>query len=272
MNIPEHEFFNVSVADRIAHISINRPDKANSLHLPMWEGFVEVMAWADATPEVRVVVLSGEGKHFCAGIDLEMFGGLGLEGGSDVGRQAESLRQLILKLQDSFNAFERCRKPVITAIHGACVGGGVDLITAADLRYATADAKFSIKEVDLGMAADVGTLQRLPHLIGASVMRELAFTGRDFMADEALSIGLLNAVLPTKDALLERVMEVAAQIASKSPTAIRAIKDNILYARDHSVPEALNYIATWNASQLMSGDLKEAVMAKFEKRAPKFED
>lgn len=271
MNIPEHEFFTTSVSDKIAHIRLNRSEKANSLHMPMWEGFVELMAWADATPEVRVVVLSGEGKHFCAGIDLEMFGGLGLQG-EDVGRQAESLRQLILKLQDSFNAFERCRKPVITAIHGACVGGGVDLITAADLRYATQDAKFSIKEVDLGMAADVGTLQRLPHLIGASVMRELAFTGRDFLADEALEIGLLNAVLPDKQAMLDQVMEVATQIAAKSPTAIRAIKDNILFARDHSVPEALNYIATWNASQLMSGDLKEAVMAKFEKREPKFED
>jgi enoyl-CoA hydratase len=161
---------------------------------------------------------------------------------------------------------------VLAAIHGACIGGGVDLICACDMRYCSADAFFSIKEIDIGMTADVGTLQRLPKIIGDGMARELAYTGRKVTGEEAREIGLVNRVFASPDALQAGVMEIAATIAAKSPLSIRGIKEMIVYARDHSVADGLNYIATWNAAMLMSADLKEAMMAGMEKRTPKFRD
>jgi enoyl-CoA hydratase len=188
------------------------------------------------------------------------------------GRTREALRRVILDMQDTLTSLERCRKPVLAAIHGACVGGGIDLITCADMRYASSDAYFTIKEIDIGMTADVGTLQRLPKLVGEGITRELAYTGRKFDAAEAKEISLVNRVFESRDALYAGVQEIAATIAAKSPLSIRGTKEMITYARDHSVADSLNYIATWNAAMLMSEDLTAAMTANMTKQAPRFKD
>ena len=243
------------------------------MNLTMWHELRQAFRWVDETPEVRVAVLSGEGKQFCAGIDLEMMMGLGQQIQQDCdGRTRESLRRVILDLQDCLTSLERCRKPVLAAVHGACVGGGIDLICCTDMRYCSADASFSIKEIDLGMTADVGTLQRLPKLISEAMVRELAYTGRSVDAKEALAMQLVNRVFDSAQALQEGVANIAATIAAKSPLAIRGTKEMITYARDHSVADGLNQVATWNAAMLMSNDLQEAVMAKMGKRKPEFKN
>jgi len=268
-----YETLIVTLKDGIAHVQINRPDKANAMSLAVWHEIRTAFNWIDATPEARVAVISGSGAHFTSGIDLQMMMNLGTDIHDDCdGRMREKLRRTILDLQDTLSSIERCRKPVLAAIHGACIGGGVDLICACDMRYCSADAYFLIKEIDIGMTADVGTLQRLPKLIGDGMARELAYTGRKVAAEEARAMGLVNRMFESRVALLAGVMEIAAAIAAKSPLSIRGIKEMIVYARDHSVADSLNYIATWNAAMLMSADLKEAMMAGMEKRAPQFRD
>ena len=263
----------LTLRDGIAHVQINRPDKANAINRAMWDDIRAAFQWIDANAEARVAIISGNGAHFTSGIDLSMLGSLQEQIQDDCeGRMREKLRSLILNLQDSLTSIERCRKPVLAAIHGACIGGGVDLICCCDMRYCAADASFSIKEIDIGMTADVGTLQRLPRLIGDGMARELAYTGRKVAAPEAREMGLVNRVFESRDALLAGVMEIAKVIAAKSPLAIRGAKEMIVYARDHSVADSLNYIATWNAAMLMSADLKEAMMSAMETRAPKFKD
>ena len=263
----------VEIDGHVATVRLNRPDKANAMDLAMWHELRQAFIWVDAQPEVRVAVLAGEGKQFCAGIDLQMMMGLSQQIQDDCdGRTRENLRRVILDLQDCLSSLERCRKPVLAAIQGACVGGGIDLVCCADMRYCSSDATFSIKEIDLGMAADVGTLQRLPKLISESMVRELAYTGRTFDAHEALGLHMVNKVFETREALSEGVAALAASIASKSPLAIRGIKEMLNYARDHSVADGLNQVATWNAAMLMSADLQEAVMAKMGKRKPEFKD
>jgi enoyl-CoA hydratase len=220
-----------------------------------------------------VVILSGAGKNFCAGIDLAMLGGVAEAiAHKDAARSREALRRLILDLQDCLSSIERCRKPVLAAIHGACIGGAVDLVTCCDMRYAANGAQFSVREIDVGMTADVGTLQRLPRLVPDGIVRELAYTGRNVEADEAQRIGLVNRLFDTPEALVEGVRQLAQSIAAKSPLAIRGTKEMLNYGRDHSVVDGLNYIATWNAAMLMSADLNESMSAMREKRLPKYED
>jgi enoyl-CoA hydratase/carnithine racemase len=175
-------------------------------------------------------------------------------------------------MQDTVSAVERCRKPVLAAIHGACIGGGIDIATACDIRYCSADAVFSVREVDVGLTADVGTLQRLPKLIGEGMARELAYTGRNFNGGEALAMGLVNRCYDTPAELAAGVGEIAAAIAAKSPLAVRGSKEMITYARDHPVADGLNYVATWNAAMLLSADLGEALAAARERRPAKFRD
>ena len=257
----------------IAHLRLNRPAKANAIDREMWGELRVAFEWIDATPEARVAVISGAGAHFTSGIDLAMLAGVADEVDDDCeARKREKLRRVIVDLQDSLTSLERCRKPVIAAIHGACIGGGIDLICCADMRYCASDAIFSIKEIDMGMTADVGTLQRLPKLVGDGIARELAYTGRQFSATEAREIGLVNRVFETPTALLDGVMKIAADIAAKSPLAIRGTKEMLRYARDHSVADGLNYIATWNAAMLMSADMQEAMMASMQKSKPAFRD
>lgn len=256
----------------VAQVIINRPAKANAMDVAFWNEMIEAFDWIDQTDSVRVVVISGAGNHFSAGIDLQMLGQAAQAMTTDIGRRAEGVRRNVLRLQRAFNVVDECRKPVIAAIHGYCIGGAIDLISACDMRYATSSASFSIKEIDMGMAADVGTLQRLPHLIGDGMMRELAYTGRFFDGEEAAQMGLVNRLYTDHAQLLEGVMAIANEIASKSPLAIRGTKEMIRYSRDHSVADGLNYIATWNAAMLQSEDLKLAVAAHMSKTTAEFAD
>ena len=270
--MPDYKAFRVELNDKIAHVQINRPDKVNAMNADFWSEIVEIFQWIDDTDEARVVVLSGAGKHFSSGIDLMLLAQAGSALGKDVGRNAEALRRKILQLQASFNAVDNCRKPVLAAIQGYCIGGAIDLVSACDMRYCTVDAQFSIKEVDMGMAADVGTLQRLPRIIGDGMMRELAYTGRSIDGHEAVRIGLANRAYDNYEALLAGVMEIAEQIAAKSPIAVRGTKEMIRYMRDHRVEDGLEYIATWNAAMLQSEDLRLAMAAHMTKQKPEFAD
>jgi len=267
------ETLNVAMAAGVVTVELNRPDKANAMSHEMWQEIRSVFRWVDESPEARVAVISGRGKHFTSGIDLAMLAGLKRQNHDDCdGRMREKLRRQILDLQDTLSSIERCRKPVIAAIHGACIGGGIDLITCCDMRYAASEAYFSVREIDVGMTADVGTLQRLPKLVPDGIARELAYTGRRFDAPEAKEIGLLNRVYASAESLREGVAQIAATIAAKSPLSIRGIKEMVVYSRDHSVADGLTYIATWNAAMLMSEDLTEAVSATIEKRPAIFRD
>ncbi|MDX1572302.1 MAG: enoyl-CoA hydratase-related protein, partial [Xanthomonadales bacterium] len=205
---PELETLQVTVEDKVAEIRLNRPDKANAMNIAMWDDLRSCFHWADEEPGVRVVVLSGNGKNFCSGMDLSVFGHLVDGFTDDTGRNSEKLRRVILKLQDDLTAIESCRKPVLAAIHGAAVGGAIDMITCCDMRYCTEDATFSIREIDIGMAADVGTLQRLPRLIGEGQTRELAYTGRDFDGAEAAALGLVNRAYGSRDEMNEAVRAI----------------------------------------------------------------
>ena len=223
--------------------------------------------------DCRAVIITGNGKHFTAGLDLSdvVQGDLGsaMSGDGDVARKFVSLRRTVQAYQSSFTAIEECAKPVIAAVHAACIGGGVDLITAADIRYCTSDAYFQVKEVDIGMAADVGTLQRLPKVVGSeSLVRELALTARQMFADEAHRCGLVSRVLPDRESLLAAALDVAGMIAARSPVAVQGTKHQLIYARDHSVKEALEYIATWNAAMLQSEDVMKAAMASMSRKGP----
>ena len=273
MMLPTFETLKIELLDAVATVEMNRPEKANAMNLRMWLELREAFKWIDEEDAVRVAVLRGAGPCFTAGIDLEMLGSVRQEIADPCeGRMREKLRRLILDLQDSLTALERCRKPVLAAIHGHCLGGGVDLVCACDMRYCCHDAGFSIKEIDVGMTADVGTLQRLPKLIGEGMVRELAYTGRTVAGSEAKEIGLVNHSYASAGMLFHEAGKIAATIAKKSPLAIRGIKEMVTYARDHSVADGLNYVATWNAAMLMSEDLAEAMTAARAKREPKFRD
>jgi len=270
--VTEYSAFKVELTDNIAHVQINRPEKVNAMNAAFWEEIIDIFQWVDDTDAVRAVVISGAGKHFSAGIDLMMLASLAGQMGKDVGRNARFLRSTILRLQGSFNAVDKCRKPVLAAVQGYCIGGAIDLISACDMRYCSQDAQFSIKEIDMGMAADVGTLQRLPRIIGDGMMRELAFTGRNVEADEALRIGLVNRVYDDQAALLDGVFAIAREIAAKSPIAVAGTKEMLSYMRDHRIDDGLEYIATWNAAMLQSEDLRVAVAAHMSKQKPTFAD
>lgn len=268
----EYQAFVVELNGNVAHVQINRPEKINAMNAAFWTEIIDIFQWIDDTDAVRAVVLSGAGKHFSSGIDLMMLASVANDLGKDVGRNARLLRRKILELQASFNAVDNCRKPVLAAIQGYCIGGAIDLISACDMRYAAEDAQFSIKEIDIGMAADVGTLQRLPRIIGDGMLRELAYTGRMFGAEEARSIGLVNRVYADHDSLLAGVLEIARDIAAKSPIAVTGTKAMISYMRDHAVNDGLEYVATWNSAMLQSNDLRVAIAAHMSKQTPEFVD
>lgn len=255
----------------IFHVQLNRPDKMNALNKKMWSEIGNCMDQLNDDPECRVIVLSGKGRLFCAGIDLvdlAEFGSIVMTDG-DIAQKSVKLLTTIKQFQDYFTAIEKCRKPVIAAVHGACVGGGVDLITAADIRYCTKDAWFQVKEVDVGLAADVGTLQRLPKVIGSeSLVRELTFSGRKIFSSEALQCGFVGRVYEDKEKMLESAMILSKLIAEKSPVAVQGTKVNLVYSRDHSVQEGLDYIRLWNMCMLQSEDVMKAAMSQADQNSP----
>jgi enoyl-CoA hydratase len=265
-------FFRAERDGPIAILSLNRPDKANGMTPDFWTDLPRLMNALDRDESVRVAIIRGEGRHFTGGMDLAAFADIAKLFESEPGRAAYAMRDTILRLQEAFNAIERARFPVIAAVHGACIGAGIDMITACDLRLAAEDAYFSVEEINIGMAADVGTLQRLPKLIAPGIAAELAYSGRRFMADEARSIGLVSQVALDRAALDRAALELARDIAAKSPLAIAGIKRNLAYARDHSVADGLDYIATWNAGMLRGGELISAVQAKMAKTKAVFAD
>ena len=235
-----------------------------------WTELPLLIKQLDASGDVRVVVISSTGKHFSAGMDLSVFTNMAKDFTGEPARRAEKMRRTVLALQQTFNALEEARMPVLVAIQGGAIGGAVDMISAADCRYCTKDAFFTIKETQIGMTADVGTLQRLPHLIPQGVIRELAYTGRNWSAQEALQQGFVNQVFEDEASLLEGVMHIATSIANNSPMAVAGCKEMINYTRDHSVNDSLSYMAVWQSGMFQMPDIMEAMKAQKEQRQPNF--
>ncbi|MEH6473398.1 MAG: crotonase/enoyl-CoA hydratase family protein [Halopseudomonas sp.] len=268
--LPSFETLSVSLSDHIVTVTLNNPNQANAMTAAMWSELQSCFEWVDSEPQARVAILAGEGRHFCSGIDLSMLSQIFADQGADPQRSSEKLRLKIKQLQGNLSAIERCRKPVLAAIHGVCIGGAIDMICCCDMRYASADASFSIKEVDLALTADVGTLQRLPHLIGRGIANELALTGRNVDAAEASKFGLVNRVFSDQQQLMAEVQQLAAMIATKSPLAVRGTKEMLLYSRDHSVEDGLNYVATWNSAMMHQAEIIKAATTKG--KTPPFDD
>ena len=271
-----HRCFDVTHDGSVAHVVLNRPDELNTMVPEFWTELPEIIGTISDAGTARAIVISSTGRHFTAGMDLSVFTGDSILGSSDgsrePGRVRAQLRLTALRLQESFTALEKARMPVLCAIQGGCIGGGVDMVTAADMRYASADAFFCIQEINIGMTADVGTLQRLPKLVPEGVVRELAYTGRRMTAQRAHEVGLVNEVFDTHDDLVAGVLEIADEIATKSPLAVWGSKEMITYARDHSTADSLNYIATWQTGMFQPADMMESFAAKQDQRAAVYDD
>lgn len=256
----------------MSEVALKGPGKGNAMGPDFWRELPELFGHIDTDPAVRAVVLTGTGPHFSYGLDLVAMGGTLSSVLADNAKAAARTEFLdsLRKLQAAITAVADCRKPVIAAVSGWCIGGGVDLICAADVRYASADAKFSIREVKVGMVADVGTFARLPFIIGDGHMRELALTGRDFSAAHAEKIGLVNAVADDQEAVLAQARATAREIADNPPLVVHGIKAVLDHTRSAAVHDSLRYVAAWNSAFLPSEDLQEAITAVFEKRKPEF--
>jgi enoyl-CoA hydratase len=266
--------FAVTIENNIAHIVLNRPQAFNAMPRPFWNELPVIVNDINDNAKARVIVISSTGKHFTAGMDISVFtdgDGVSASGGDQYTR-AEAFRQFVLKLQGSFNCLDNARIPVIAAIQGGCIGAGVDMTSACDIRYATEDAFFQIAEINIGMTADVGTFPRLCKLIPEGWVRELAYAGRRLPAQKAKEIGLVNDVFATQEAMLAHVVELAHEIASKAPVAVAGSKRMINHARDHSIADGLDYIATWQAGMFSPPHMMEAFAAKAQKRDAVFPD
>ena len=262
-----------SITDKVAHLVLNRPAALNTMQPVLWRELTEVLQTLQRDASARALVISSTGKHFTAGMALDVFGadsGITLNDGSAVGRA--NIAPLLAETQQAFNLIEQLRMPVIAAIQGGCIGGGVDMVSACDIRLATSDAFFCIQEINIGMAADLGTLQRLPKLIPEGIVHELAYTGRRLPAQRALAVGLVNEVFESQEALLEAALQMAREIAEKPPVAIWGSKQAIHYARDHSTQDALQQMGWLQSGIWRTGNLIEAFMARQQGRAPQFED
>lgn len=272
----ESTCFTIDISEGVAHLVLSRPDAFNSMTTDFWNDLPNAVDELDQTGKVRALVISSTGKHFSAGMDLAVFtsdsGLAGAPGVKEPGRRHANLWMLVQHLQDTFSCFERARFPVLTAIQGGCIGGAVDMVTAADCRYATENAFFCVQEINIGMTADVGTLQRLPKLIGEGIAREWAYTGDRIPAARAKEVGLVNDVYADQDTMVESVLGIAARIASKSPLAIWGTKEMVNFTRDHSTADSLRYMAGWQSGMFQPGDMMEEFGAKAEGRAAQFED
>ncbi|GAA4448131.1 crotonase/enoyl-CoA hydratase family protein [Actinokineospora soli] len=262
----------VDIADHVAEVTLLGPGKGNAMGPDFWRELPEVFTALDADPAVRAVVLTGSGAHFSYGLDLPamMPSWASMLGDDSLAGARTRFLNEIRALQDAVTSVARCRKPVIAAVSGWCIGGGVDVIAAADVRLASADAKFSVREVKVAIVADLGSLQRLAGIIGEGHVRELALTGKDITADRAQRIGLVNDVFDDQAALLAAARAMAAEIAANPPLVVQGAKDVLNHAREQQVADGLRYVSAWNAAFLPSKDLGEAVQAFLERRPPSF--
>lgn len=268
----EYKFYLLEKKSPIAWVYLNRPEKLNAMNPPAWEELIPICKEIEEDDDIRVVVIASKASIFCSGIDLvgmmpelpelmitEQLGGLKLQ-----------LLKKIYKLQDGLTCLEKCRKPIIAAVHGKCIGAGLDMITACDIRLCTEDAEFSLREAKVGFVADVGVLQRLPHIVGQGVGRELAFTAKDIDSKQAKETLLVNHVYKDKEELFKEAEKMAMEIAECSPLAVMASKDVLNYGIGKSVDDGLKYVASISSNIIPSKDLFEAVSAFTEKRKPKF--
>lgn len=263
----------VHIEANIAHLSLNRPDKLNAMNADFWQEFPAAIEDINNNSRARVIIISGEGRLFCSGMDLSVF--LNPDAkiiSGNLGRRSENLRRTVLQLQSILSTLENIRIPVLVAIHGGCIGAALNLICACDCRYATTDAYFSLKETQLGMTADLGALQRLPHLMPSGITRELSYTGRKMMADEAMQQGLINGIFTDKDTMIHHVFDIAKQIAHNSPLAVTGSKEMLNYSRDHSVTDSLQYMATWQSGMFQADEVMRAFQAKAENKPAEYED
>ena len=263
----------VDIADRVAEVTLLGPGKGNAMGPDFWRELPQVFGALDADPEVHAVVLTGSGPNFSYGLDLPAMMPTWAEllGGNALAAPRTTFLGEVRTLQRAVTAVAACRKPVVAAVSGWCIGGGVDVIAAADVRIASADAKFSVREVKVAIVADLGSLQRLAGIVGEGHLRELAYTGRDVDAARAERIGLVNDVYPDQAAVLAAARELAGEIAANPPLVVQGVKDVLDQHREHQVAEGLRYVAAWNAAFLPSEDLGEAAQAFLERRAPKFQ-
>lgn len=263
--------FQITREGAVARLTLSRPAVSNALDMRFWRGLGPALRELDASGEVRALVLSGEGRNFCAGMDISVFSS-GAILGTDTAAERQAFHQAARDLQDALSMLERVRFPVIAAVQGACVGAGLDMIAACDLRLAAEGAYFRIAEINIGMMADVGSLQRLPRLLPEGVVRELAYLGTSLMADRAERLGFVNAVLPDVEALQAAAMEMAQAIAAKAPLAISGSKAAISYARDHTVADGLEWAAVMQGSIWNTADILSAIQARATKGTPQFAD
>ncbi|MDR6530674.1 enoyl-CoA hydratase [Caulobacter rhizosphaerae] len=272
---PDYSCFDVEIETGVAHLRLKRPEALNTMTRAFWNELPTIVRDIDDNARARCIVISSTGKHFCAGMDLSVFtDGEGVTGGEPADRfvAAESFRRHVHHLQDTFSCLDEARMPVIAAIQGGCIGGAVDFTSACDIRYASADAFFTIHEINIGMTADVGTFPRLCKLIPEGWVRELAYTGRRLPAARARDIGLVNEVFATHEDVVAHALATAREIASKSPLAVAGSKVMINYARDHSIRDALDYIATWQTGMFSPPHMMEAFQAKAQNREPVYPD
>lgn len=264
--------FELSIEGKVAEISLNRPEALNSLTREFWGDFREQIEALDERGDIRALVISSTGKHFTAGMDLGVFASMPDLSGEEPGRARAALMKTVQSFQDTFTCLERARFPVLAAIQGGCIGGGVDLISACDMRYCSDNAFFVIQEINIGMTADVGTFPRLQKLMADGLVRELAYTGRRLNAERALSSGLVNATFASHDDLLLAVRATAQEVAEKSPLAVWGSKEILNYGRDHTTADTLHHMATWQAGMWHMPDMQTAFEAKKADRTPEFDD
>ena len=268
--------FNLTIENNIAQLTLNRPEKRNSMIPEFWDELPQIIRRIDQESLARVIVISSTGPHFTSGIDISVFESskketVDHEKQQELNRVAGAkLYDTVQYLQQTFSCLEESRIPILVAIQGGAIGGGVDLITACDMRYMTEDAFLSIFEINIGMTADVGTFPRICKLLPEGVVKELAYTGRKMSATEAKALGLVNEIYKDHEAMLLGVMGIAQKIARKAPLAIYGSKRIINYARDHSTADTLDYIGIWNASMLQQDEIREAMTAPKEDRDPNF--
>ena len=266
--------FSVSIKDNVAHIQLTRPEKANSMIPAFWKGLPKALYEIDENAQARVVVISSTGKHFTAGMDLSAFAppSSGAKRIEEEGRRRSAVMLSVKNFQSVVSSLEKVRQPVLMAIQGGCIGGGVDFAATADIRYATRDAFFCIQEINIGMTADIGTFPRLPKVLPEGLVREMAYTGRRLSAEDAYRTGFVTRLYDSHEALVSGVLEIAGEIAERSPLAVWGSKEILNYSRDHSTEDSLKYLAAWQSGMFQMGDIQESLQAMQEKRKPHYND